>query len=140
MNPTSVTKDLLNTYTITDTAGHTTKLFFQKNYMGKVLSLAKLTAYQYDNASKTPVSNTNFTYSWFLNDLSTQSYSIVGNFTLNANYTKMFGKTTVTYSKTGTPIQMKDFPGLYIAKVKLRSGVVLGEIQECGILKRLKVN
>jgi hypothetical protein len=52
LNLTTVTKDVNNIYTITDFAGHTTKLFFQKTFLGKLLTFAKLTGMQYDTAVK----------------------------------------------------------------------------------------
>jgi hypothetical protein len=62
-SPTTVSKNG-NVYTITDTSGNATKLFFQKSFAGKHLTFAKLTAMQYGNEPKISLPSSSFIYLW----------------------------------------------------------------------------
>lgn len=130
-NPTATTKDG-NIYTITDLAGHTTKLFFQKTFLGKLLTFAKLTGVQYDTATKITLPSSSFVYLWnpLANPPVLLSQTIVVNniYGIEAVYDKKKNQTTVLLKKKGVQIQKQVFLGLRIVKLTTSKGVVGYEI------------
>ena len=132
LNPTTVTKDASNTYTITDLAGHTTKLFFQKTFLGKLLTFAKLTGVQYDTATKVILPSSSFVYLWnpLANPPVLLSQTIVVNDTygIEAVYDKSKNQTTVLLKKKGVQIQKQTFTGLRVIKLTTSKSVVGYEI------------
>jgi len=132
MNPTTITKDVSNTYTITDLAGHTTKLFFQKTFLGKLLTFAKLTGVQYDTAVKVILPSSSFVYLWnpLVNPpiLLSQTIAVNNTYAIEALYVKKQDQTTVLLKNKGVQVQKQVFTGLRIVKLTLNKGVVGYEI------------
>jgi len=132
INPTTITKDASNTYTITDLAGHTTKLFFQKTFLGKLLTFAKLTGVQYNTAVKVTLPSSSFVYLWnpLVNPPILLSQTIVVNNTygIEAVYDKKKKQTTVFLKKKGVQIEKQIFVGLRIPKLVMNNGTVGYEI------------
>ncbi|MFA6077299.1 MAG: right-handed parallel beta-helix repeat-containing protein [Candidatus Paceibacterota bacterium] len=132
MNPTIITKDAGNTYTITDLAGHTTKLFFQKTFLGKLLTFAKLTGVQYDTATKVTLPSSSFLYLWnpLVNPPILLSQTIVVNniYGIEAVYNKKKNQTTILLKNKGVQIQKQIFTGLRIVKLTTNKSVVGYEI------------
>ena len=128
MNSTTVTKDANNVYTITDLAGHTTKLFFQKTFLGKLLTFAKLTGIQYDTAVKVTMPSSSFLYLWnpLVNPPVLLSQTIVVNNTygIEAVYDKKKNQTTVLLKNKGVQIQKQIFTGLRIPKLTTNNSVI----------------
>ena len=124
----AVSKTATSTYTITDSAGNTTKLFFQKTYTGKMLSFAKLTGVQYNNTSATPVATSSLLYLWnpLVNPPGLLSQTIVVDNTvgIEAVYDKKKNKTTVLIKKKGLPVQTQTFTGLRTIKLTTNKGVI----------------
>ena len=131
-NPTTIVKNADNFYTITDLAGHTTKLFFQKTFLGKLLTYAKLTGIQYDTATKITLPSSSFVYLWNIlaNPQTLLSQTIVVNDTygIEAVFDAKKNQTTVLLKKKGVQIQKQTFTGLRIVKLTLNKGVVGYEI------------
>ncbi len=132
MNPLTVIKNVDNSYTITDLSGHTTKLFFQKTFLGKLLTYAKLTGIQYDTATKITLPSSSFVYLWNIiaNPQTLLSQTIVVNDTygIEAVFDTKKNQTTVLLKKKGVQIQKQTFTGLRIEKLTVEKGVVGYEI------------
>ncbi|MFA5831661.1 MAG: hypothetical protein WC878_07595 [Candidatus Paceibacterota bacterium] len=131
MTPTTISKSG-SIYTITDLAGHTAKLFFQKTYLGKLLTFAKFTGIQYDTATKITLPSSSFLYVW--NPLITppillsQTIAVNQTYVIEAVYDKRKNQTTVLLKKKGVQIQKQVFTGLRIVKLITDKGVVGYEI------------
>lgn len=129
---TSVTKDVDGNYTVTDQAGHTTKLVFSKMFSAKLLTYAKLTALKYDAATTTTVSTSNFLYVWDMRNtppmLVSQTIAVNDTFIIKAFYDLVKNRTTVITLKKNVPIQTQAFTGLHIPKLTTSSGVLGYEI------------
>lgn len=126
MGTTTVTKSG-DTYTITDLAGHTTKLFFQKAFTGNRLMYAKLTKVQYDNGAITTLPSSYFVYLWQAVAPQTpllQMIAVNDTYVIEAVYDKVKNKTTVLLKKKGAVIQTQQFTGLRIVKFTMDNGVV----------------
>ncbi len=129
MGTTTVTKDVNGNYTVTDDAGHSTKLFFTKTYSGKILTYAKLTAVQYDNAAKLTLPSSSFLYAWdSTSALLSQTIAADKTYAIQALFDKKKNKTTVVLLKKGLSIQTQVFTGLRIVKLTTAKGVVGYEI------------
>jgi hypothetical protein len=130
-SPTTISKNG-NVYTITDTSGNTTKLFFQKTFLGKLLTFAKLTGIQYDSATKITLPSSSFLYLWnpLVNPpvLLSQTIAVNGTYAIEAVYDKKKNKTTVFLKKKGVQIQKQIFIGLRIPKLVMNNGTVGYEI------------
>ncbi|MFA5831659.1 MAG: hypothetical protein WC878_07585 [Candidatus Paceibacterota bacterium] len=126
MNPTTVAKDG-NVYTITDLAGHTAKLFFQKTFAGKMLTFAKLTGVQYDSAPKIILPSSSFLYIWNP-ALISQTITVKKDFLIEAVYNKKKDQTTVLVKEKGRQIRKEVFTGLRIVKLTTVQGTVGYEI------------
>lgn len=117
-----------NTYFITDAASNTTKLIFQKNYSGKVLSGAKLTGIQYGSGPVTPVATSSLAYLWHPVItpplLHSQTLIIDDTVVVEALYNKQKDQTTVFVKKKGVSVQKQAFTGLRIIKLTTSKGVV----------------
>jgi hypothetical protein len=116
-----------DTYTITDQAGHTTKLFFQKTYSGKRLSYAKLTKVQYDDGVITTLPSSYFVYLWQVTapqTLLSQTIVVNETYVIEALYDKTKNKTTVFLKKKGVIVQTQQFTGLRIVQFTVDKGVV----------------
>jgi len=128
LSATTVVKNTDNSYLITDQAGHKTKLFFTKTYLGKLLSIAKMTGVQYDTATKIPLPSSSFLYIWniFANPQTLLSQTIVVNDTygIEAVYDKSKNQTTVLLKKKGTAIQTRKFTGLRVIQLTVDKGIV----------------
>jgi hypothetical protein len=123
---TTVTKSV-DTYTITDVAGHTTKLFFQKTFTGNRLTYAKLTKVQYDNGAIIILPSSYFVYLWQASapqTLLTQTIAVNDTYVITAVYDKAKNKTTVLLKKKGAVIQTQQFTGLHIVKLTVDNGLV----------------
>lgn len=127
LGTTTISKDTSGNVTLTDQAGHTTKLFFQKTYSGKILTYAKLTGIQYDSDTKITLPSASFLYVWDTKapivPLS-QTIAIDGAYLLQASYNKKTNKTIVIVFKKNFPIQTQTFTGLKIVKLTTSGGVV----------------
>jgi hypothetical protein len=124
---TTMNKDTSGNFTITDSAGHSTKLFFTKTYTGKRLTYAKLTGIQYDSTSKITLPVSSFVYLWDTKTPSTllsQTIAVDGTYIIQAVYDKSKNKTTVLVLKKGIPIKTQTFAGLRIPKLTSSNGVV----------------
>lgn len=120
-----------DTYTITDVAGHTTKLFFQKTFTGNRLTYAKLTKVQYDNGTITTLPSSYFVYLWQAvapQTLLSQTIVVNDTYVVTAVYDKTKNKTTVILKKKGVMVQTQQFTGLRIVKFTVDKGVVGYEI------------
>jgi pimeloyl-ACP methyl ester carboxylesterase len=120
-----------DTYTITDTAGHTTKLFFQKTFTGNRLTYAKLTKVQYDNGTIVTLPSSYFVYLWQSaapQTLLSQTIAVNDTYVVTAVYDKAKNKTTVTLKKKGVMVQTQQFTGLRIVKFTVDNSVVGYEI------------
>ena len=127
VNTVVVTKGT-NDYTITDEAGNTTKLFFQKTYSGKILTYAKFTAIQYGNGSKIVTPSSSFLYVWLLNNLVSQTIAVNDTYAIEALYEKTKNQTTVFLKKKGVQVQKQTFSGLRIPKLTTMKGTVSYEL------------
>ena len=132
ISPTTLVKNTDNSYTITNLAGHTTKLFFQKTYFGKLLTYAKLTGIQYDSAIKVTLPSSSFLYLWNIlaNPQTLLSQTIVVNDTygIEALFDAKKNVTTVLLKKKGVQIQSQTCSGLRIPKLTTGKGTVGYEI------------
>lgn len=127
LGTTTLTKDTTGNYIISDQAGHTTKLFFQKTFTGKRLTYAKLTGVQYDQAPKTILPSSSFLYVWDTKVTAgpvSQTIAVDGTYLLQASYDRRLNKTIVIVLKKGIPIQTKSFTGLRIVRLTTLGGVV----------------
>lgn len=117
-----------NTYTLTDKAGNTTKLFFQKKFLSKLLIYAKLVSIQYNNDDKITLPNSSFVYVWNVrNDppiLLSQTILVDKTYIIKAVYDVKKNQTTVYLKKKDTTIQKQIFTGLYTPKLTIDEGVV----------------
>jgi cell wall-associated NlpC family hydrolase len=125
---TTVTKGANNTYVITDAAGNTTKLFFQKSYAGKLLTYAKLTGIQYNNSPVTTVAKSSFLYLWnpLVNPpvLLSQTIVVDDTFGIEAVYDKKKNQTTVFVKKKNVVLQKQVFTGLRTVTLTTTKGVM----------------
>lgn len=117
-----------NTYTITDKGGNTTKLFFQKTFLGKSLTLAKLTGVQYNNDNIINLPNSSFVYLWNIlkspQTLLSQTIIVDKTYVIEALYDIKKNQTIVYLKKKGATIQKQVFTGLHVSKLTLEKGVV----------------
>jgi hypothetical protein len=130
-NPTTVSKNG-SSYTITDSSGNTTTLFFQKTYLGKLLTFAKLIGVQYGTNSKILLPASSFWYLWnpLVNPpvLLSQTIAVNDTYAIEAVYDKKKNQTTVFLKKKGVQIQKQIFTGLKVVKLTVDKGVVGYEI------------
>ncbi len=128
LGTTTIIKDTAGNYTLTDSAGHTTKLFFTKTYSGKQLTFAQLTAVQYDATSKVSIATSSFLYLWDTKvtppTLLSQTIAVNDTFLITALYDKKANKTTVVILKKKLPYQTLSFVGLKIIKLTTTKGIV----------------
>lgn len=117
-----------NTYTLTDKSGNITKLFFQKTFLGKSLTLAKLTGIQYNSDKKITLPYTSFIYLWNIlknpQTLISQTIVVDRTYVIEAVYDIKKNKTTVYLKKKGATIQKQIFTGLHVSKLTLNKGIV----------------
>ncbi len=122
----SVLKDS-NDYIITDNAGHTTKLLFQKTFTGKRLTYARLTGVKYDGASTKAVPSS-FLYIWniLVNPpvLLSQTIVVDKTYVIEALYDKKKNQTTVFLKKKGEMVEKQVFPGFHVITLTVNNGVV----------------
>jgi hypothetical protein len=115
-------------YTITDEAGHTTKLFVSKKWAGKTLTMAQLTGIQYDNAPVVTFPKTQLLYVWTpwkgTTNLTNQTVHVNKTFTVTATYLKPLDSTTITISQNRKRIKPQTFPGLTLVTLTTEKGVV----------------
>lgn len=125
---TTVTKSANNTYLITDAAGNTTTLFFQKSYAGKLLTYAKLTGVQYNNNPVIAVAKSSFLYLWnpLVNPpvLLSQTIVVDDTFGIEAVYDKKKNQTTVFVKKKNVVLQKQVVTGLRIVTLTTSKGVM----------------
>ena len=126
LSSTTITKTATST-TVTDQAGNTLTLNFQKTFTGNLLTLAKLTSIKY--GTSTPISlPTQFVYIW--NPLTnpptllSQTVIVDNNYVIEAAYDKSKNKTTIIVKKKGTPIQTISVSGLCIIKLTSSKGTL----------------
>jgi pimeloyl-ACP methyl ester carboxylesterase len=125
-NPTTVSKNG-NVYTITDSSGNKTTLFFQKTFAGKRLTFAKLTAMQYGNEPKISLPSSSFIYLWNP-ALISQTIAVKKDMLIEAVYNKQKNQTTVLLKKKGMQMQKQIFVGLKVIKLTVDKGAVGYEI------------
>jgi hypothetical protein len=128
---TTTTIKSADTYTVSDVAGHTTKLFFQKTFTGNRLTYAKLTKVQYDNAPTITLPSSYFVYLWQVTapqTLLSQTIAVNDTYVVTALYDKAKNKTTVLLKKKGAVVQTQQFTGLRIVKFTVDKVVVGYEI------------
>jgi hypothetical protein len=115
-------------YTITDEAGHTTKLFVSKKWAGKTLTMAQLNGIQYDNAPVVTFPKTQLLYAWTpwkgATNLTNQTVHVNKTFTVTATYLKPLDSTTITISQNRKRIKPQTFPGLKLVTLTTEKGVV----------------
>jgi hypothetical protein len=124
---TTVSKDSGGNVTLTDQAGHTTKLFFTKTYGGKQLTYAKLTGVQYDTQPKTVIPSSSFLYIWDYKTpitLISQTIAVDGTYLIQAIYDRSKNKTIIILLKKNVPIATQIFTGLKVVKLTTNKGVV----------------
>lgn len=127
LGTTTVAKDSSGNVTLTDQAGHTTKLFFQKTYTGKQLTYAKLTGVQYDAQPKVILPSSSFLYIWDTKlpvTLLSQTIAVDNTYLIQAKYDKSKNKTTIVVLKKNLSIQSQTYTGLKIVKLTTIKGVV----------------
>lgn len=115
-------------YTITDEAGHTTKLLVTKKWAGKALTMAQLTGIQYDDAPVVTLPKTQLLYVWTpwqgATNLTNQTVHVNKTFTVNATYLKPLNRTTVTVAKEGKVGKPQTFPDLKLVTLTTVAGVI----------------
>jgi hypothetical protein len=124
---TTVLKESSGNVTLTDQAGHITKLFFTKTYNGKQLTYAKLTGVQYDSQPKITLPSSSFLYIWdnkIPTTLLSQTIAVDGTYLIQATYDKAKNRTTIIVLKKSLPIQTQVFAGLKVVKLTTNKGVV----------------
>jgi hypothetical protein len=124
---TTVLKESSGNVTLTDQAGHITKLFFTKTYNGKQLTYAKLTGVQYDSQPKITLPSSSFLYIWdnkIPTTLLSQTIAVDGTYLIQATYDKAKNRTTIIVLKKNLPIQTQTFTGLKVVKLTTNKGVV----------------
>ncbi|MCK9351166.1 MAG: hypothetical protein M0P76_00100 [Candidatus Pacebacteria bacterium] len=125
-NPTTISENG-NTYTITDSSGNTTTLFFQKTFTAKRLTFAKLTGVQYGTDPKISLPSSSFLYLWNP-ALDSQTVAVKKDFIIEAVYNKQKNQTTVFLKKKGEKTQKQTFVGLKVVKLTVDKGMVGYEI------------
>jgi hypothetical protein len=124
---TTVLKESSGNVTLTDQAGHITKLFFTKTYNGKQLTYAKLTGVQYDSQPEITLPSSSFLYIWdnkIPTTLLSQTIAVDGTYLIQATYDKAKNRTTIIVLKKSLPIQTQVFAGLKVVKLTTNKGVV----------------
>ncbi len=125
---TTVSKDTTGNYTVTDAAGHTTKLIFSKTFTGKFLTYAKLTGIKYDSAATTTISTSNLLYLWDAKKtppvLMSQTIAVNDTYLIAALYDPTKNKTTVITLKKNVPISTQIINGLEIIRLTTTKGVI----------------
>jgi pimeloyl-ACP methyl ester carboxylesterase len=116
----------LNVYTITDDAGNATKLFFQKIFTRKLLTLAKLTGIQYNNDPIVDIPNSSFVYLWnpLANIVLSQTIIVNKTYVIEAVYNNKKNQTTVLLKEKGSAIQKQVFTGFHASKLIINKGVI----------------
>ncbi len=115
-------------YAVTDEAGNTTKLTFERTYQNRVLTLARLASIQYGTAPVITLAETQFVYVWTpwkgVITLTNQTVRVDKVFTVNATYVKPLNTTTVTVSQNKKQIKKQTFPGLRLVTLTTAKGTV----------------
>ncbi len=123
-----VSADAKGDFTLTDEAGHTTKLLFKRTYSGKLLTFAQLTGIQYDGVAPVSLPKATFVYVCKPRSappqLLSQTIVVNGSFTIEAVFNPRTNKTTVIVVKKGSVPQKLTFAGQKIVKLKTKSGVL----------------
>lgn len=127
ISATSVTRNG-DTYTVTDLAGHTTKLFFQKIFEKKRLVRAKLIAVSYDGGNKRYLPDTSVIYRWDLfrntQTLSEQKNEVKRYFEIAADFDPKKNSTIIKTSQPGRKNTKQTFPGLRVLQLTVDKGTV----------------
>jgi pimeloyl-ACP methyl ester carboxylesterase len=115
-----------NIYTITDEAGNATKLFFQKTFIGKLLTIANLTGVQYNTGPIINLPDSYFVYLWnpLTNIVLSQTIVVNKTYAIEAVYDSKKNQTTVLLKEKGLAVQKKIFTGFHASKLILNKGVV----------------
>ncbi len=126
LSSTTVTKTTTST-NITDQAGNSTKLVFQKTFSGAFLTLAKLASIQY--GTSTPIKlPTSFVYLWNLSTnpptLLSQTITADNTYLIEAAYNKQKNQSTIIVLKKNAPIQTKVLTGLVPIQLTTNKGAL----------------
>ena len=127
LSTTTVIKTTSTATTITDQAGNSTTLYFQKTFSGGFLTYAKLASIQY--GTSTPIAlPSSFVYIW--NPLTnpptllSQTVTADSTFVVEALFDKSKNKTSVIVLKKNTPIQTTSVTGLVVIKLTTAKGTI----------------
>lgn len=116
-----------NVATITDEAGNTTKLNFQRTLTKGFVTYARLVSIQYGTSTAKMLSSS-FVYIWNTKAnppiLTSQTVVVDKTFGVQALYDKAKNKTTIIVLKKNIPIQTTTVSGLAVIKLTTNKGVV----------------
>ena len=126
LSSTTVSKTATST-TITDKAGNTAKVLFQKTFIGTLLTKLLLTSIQYGTSTPSTLTSS-FTYTWATTTKSTtlanQTLIVDATTTVNALYATSTNKTMITVIKSGVTTQATTLAGLIPIRVVTNKGGV----------------
>ena len=112
---------------VTDAAGHTTKLTFEKKFSGTLLTHAKLASIQYDNANPLALPSS-FLYVWDAGQsLISQTVTVTGGVVVEAVYKKKKDKMTIVYKEKGKRIKAQTLNGFIPIKLTTNKGATVYE-------------
>lgn len=111
---------------ITDQAGNTTTLLFNKTYFGKLLTYTRLTSIQY--GTSTPILlPSSFLYVWNLSTPplpTSQSVAVDNQFGIEATYDKNKNRTTIIVLKKNQQVQTTLVSGFATIKLTTNKGAI----------------
>lgn len=123
LTSTTITKTATTT-TITDRAGNSTILKFQKTYSRAHLTLVRLISIQYGTSSPNNL-HASLANVWDANHvLVSQTLTADSQFVVQALYNKRSNKTTIMVLKKATTVQRKVISGLALLKLTTNKGVM----------------
>lgn len=124
--PVTVVEDSSGNYLITNSAGSTTKLIFQKTYTGNLLTYAELVDIQYGNNAPIAIPSSYFLYVWNILNKTLLSQSIYVNQTyfIEALYNKSANSTTVYLKQNGSVISTQKLAGLELPELTTSFGKI----------------
>ena len=121
--PTTTVTKTATTTTITDQAGNTTVLNFQKTFANNLLTYARLTSISYNGVTTALPSS--FLYVWDAQKTLVNQTVVADNaFAIEALYNKTQNKTTIIVLKKNVPIQTTTQTGLVLIKLTTNKGII----------------
>jgi hypothetical protein len=126
LSTTTVAKTSTTT-TITDQAGNTTKLVFQKTFSGALLTLAQLVSVQYGSSAPVKLPSS-FVYLWnplvSPPTLLSQTAVVDSTYVVQATYNKTKNQTTIVVLKKSSPIQTTVLSGAVLVQLTTNKGAL----------------